>query len=220
MARKKEKKPRAAPRTSTGWAAEEAAEEKIAEGLKRSDLDDGKVTLVDRDLSTPVIETYDADTGELEGSILLKDGVREGITGLVKIIENIDVELDHEANIESMNFQGKLSVENQSKKDRLWDIDLTLKNIDSTTLKSNEIKIRELGTDEDTNTYEEDFVIKGEIKNLLLVKEYVNTLPEADSVLNMRDIESDLLKAKEKTSKAGTKVKERSTIVEEEEEEE
>ncbi len=220
MARKKEKKPRAAPRASTGWAAEEAAEEKIAEGLKRSDLDDGKVTLVDRDLSTPVIETYDADTGELEGSILLKDGVREGITGLVKIIENIDVELDHEANIESMNFQGKLSVENQSKKDRLWDIDLTLKNIDSTTLKSNEIKIRELGTDNDTNAYEEDFVIKGEIKNLLLVKEYVNTLPEADSVLNMRDIESDLLKAKEKTSKAGTKVKERSTIVEEEEEEE
>jgi len=133
MARKKDKKVRAAPRTSTGWAAEEAAEEKIAEGLKRSDLDDGKVILIDRDLSTPVIETYDADTGELEGSILLKDGNREGLTGLVKIIENIDVELDHDANIESMNFQGKLSVENQSKKDRLWDIDLTLKNIESTT---------------------------------------------------------------------------------------
>jgi len=45
MARKKDKKVRAAPRTSTGWAAEEAAEEKIAEGLKRSDLDDGKVIL-------------------------------------------------------------------------------------------------------------------------------------------------------------------------------
>ena len=220
MARKKDKKTRAAPKTSTGWAAEEAAEEKIAEGLKRSDLDDGKVILIDRDLSTPVIETYDADTGELEGSILLKDGIREGMTGLVKIIEKIDVELDHDANIESMNFQGKLSVENQSKKDRLWDIDLTLKNIKSTTLKSNEIKIRELGTDKDTNTYEEDFVIKGEIKNLLLVKEYVNTLPEADSVLNIRDIESDLLKAKDKTSKAGKDVKERSTIVEEEEEEE
>ncbi len=219
MARKKEKKPREAPKTSTGWAAEEAGEEKLAEGLKRSDLDDGKVTIVDRDLSTPVIETYDADTGELEGSILLKDGIREGITGIVKIIENIDVELDHDANIESMDFQGKLSVENQSKKDRLWDIDLTLNNIESTTLKSNEIKIRELGIDKDTNTYEEDFVIKGEIKNLLLVKEYVNTLPEADSVLNIRDIESDLLKAKDKTSKAGTKVKERSTNVEEEEEE-
>ncbi|GAI88016.1 unnamed protein product, partial [marine sediment metagenome] len=157
MARKKEKKPRYGAKPKYGFAAEEAGEEKIAEGLKRSDLDDGKVTLIDRDLSTPVIETYDADTGELEGSILLKDGIREGMTGLVKIIENIDVELDHDANIELMNFQGKLSVENQSKKDRLWDIDLTLKNIDSTTLKSNEIKIRELGTDKDTNAYEEDF---------------------------------------------------------------
>ncbi len=220
MARKKDKKTRAAPRTSTGWAAEEAAEEKIAEGLKRSDLDDGKVILIDRDLSTPVIETYDADTGELEGSILLKDGNREGLPGLVKIIENVDVELDHDANIESMNFKGKLSVENQSKKDRIWDIDLTLKNIESTTLKSNEIKIRELGTDKNTNTYTEEFVIKGEIKNLLLVKEYVNTLPEADNVLNIRDIESDLLKVKGKTSKAGTKVKERSIAVEEMEEEE
>ena len=220
MARKKEKKPREAPKTSTGWAAEETAEEKVADGLKRSDLDVGKVTLIDRDLSTPVIETYDADTGELEGSILLKDGNREGMTGLVKIIENVEVELNHDADIESMNFLGKLSVENQSKKDRIWDIDLTLKNIDSTTLKSNEIKIRELGTDKNTNVYEEDFAIKGEIQNLLLVKEYVNTLPEADNVLNIRDIENDILKAKDKTSKAGTKVKEKSTFVEEEEEEE
>jgi len=220
MARKKEKKPREAPRTSTGWAAEEVAEEKIADGLKRSDLNDGKVTLIDRDLSTPVIETYDADTGELEGSILLKDRNREGLTGLVKIIEKVDVELDHDANINAMNFKGKLSVENQSKKDRIWDIDLTLKNIDRTTIKSNEIKIRELGTDNKTNTYTEDFAIKGEIQNLLLVKEYVNTLPEADNVLNIRDIESDLLKAKDKTSKAGTNVKEKSTFVEEEQEEE
>ena len=86
MARKKDKRPREEPRPRYGFAAEEEAEEKMAEGLKRSDLDDGKVTLVDRDISTPVIETYDATTGELEGSILLKDGNREGLTGLVKII--------------------------------------------------------------------------------------------------------------------------------------
>jgi hypothetical protein len=111
-------------------------------------------------------------------------------------------------------------VENQSKKDRLWDIDLSLKNIDSTSLKSNDIKIRELGTDKNTNTYSEDFVIKEEIKNLLLVQEYVNTLPDADSVLNIKDIETNLMKAKDKTSKAGAKVKERAALVEEEEEEE
>jgi len=220
MARKRDKRPREEPKPRYGFAAEEAAEEKLAEGLKRSELDDGKVVLVDRDISTPVIETYDANTGELEGSILLKDGNREGLTGLVKIIENVDVELDHESNINSINFKGKLSVENQSKKDRLWDIDLSLKNIDSTSLKSNDIKIRELGTDKNTNTYSEDFVIKEEIKNLLLVQEYVNTLPDADSVLNIRDIETNLMKAKDKTSKAGAKVKERVAPVEEEEEEE
>ena len=224
MARKKKEKvpsrPREQSKSSYGWAAEEAADEKLAEGLKRSDLDSGKVMLVDKDISTPVIETYDATTGELEGSILLKDGNREGVTGLVKIIENVDVELDHDSNIESINFKGNLSVENQSKKDRLWDIDLSLKNIESTNLKSKDIKIRELGTDNDTNAYTEDFVIKEEIKNLLLVQEYVNTLPEADNVLNLRDIETNLLKAKDKTSKAGAKVKELVTPVEEEEEEE
>jgi len=220
MARKRDKRPRQEPKPRYGFAAEEAAEEKLAEGLKRSELNDGKVVLVDRDISTPVIETYDANTCQLEGSILLKDGNREGLTGLVKIIENVDVELDHDSNINSINFKGKLSVENQSKKDRLWDIDLSLKNIDSTSLKSNDIKIRELGTDKNTNTYSEDFVIKEEIKNLLLVQEYVNTLPDADSVLNLRDIETNLMKAKDKTSKAGAKVKERVAPVEEEEEEE
>ena len=220
MARKKDKRPREEPKPSYGWAAEEAAEEKMAEGLKRSDLDEHKVTLVDRDISTPVIETYDANTGELEGSILLKDGNREGLTGLVTIVENVDVELDHDSNINSINFKGKLNVENPSSKDRLWDIDLSLKNIDTTNLKSKDIKIRELGTTKNNNTYSEDFIMKEEIKNLLLIQEYVNTLPDADRILNIRDIETNLLLAKDKKSKAGAKVKERVTTVEKEEEKE
>jgi uncharacterized repeat protein (TIGR01451 family) len=195
------------PDRKYGWDSSEAEEAKVAEGLKRSQMDVGKVTLVDRDLSTPVIETYDKDTGALEGSILLKDGNREGLLGLVKIIEDVDVELDHDSNIESMNFQGKLNIENPSKKDRLWDIDIELKNIEKTDLKSKAIKIQELGTDEDTNVESHKFLIKGEVPNLLLVKEYVNTLPNADDVLNNRDIENDLLKLKSKTSKAGSEVK-------------
>jgi predicted DNA binding CopG/RHH family protein len=220
LARKKDKDKRKPEEPQTGWGREEFKEKRVAEGLKRSELDEGKVTLVDRDISTPVIETYDADTGELEGSILLKDGNREGLLGLVKFDEHVDVELDHDANIESINFKGNFSVENPSKKDRLWDIDLSLKNIESTNLKSNEIKIRELGTDDETNTYSEDFLLTREVKNLLLVKEYVNTLKEADRILNIRDIENDLLKVKNKTSKAGTVVKERKVEPEEEEEEE
>ena len=221
MARKKDKKHREeAPTQKSGWDASEADESKVAEGLKRSDKDDGKVTLVDRDLTTPVIETYDADTGALEGSILLKDGNREGLLGLVKIVENVSVELDHESNIESMNFQGNLNIENPSKEDRIWDIDITLKNIEKTDLASEDIKIRELGTDDDTNIETHEFQIKDEVPNLLLVKEYVNTLPNADDVLTVRDIEADLEKLKNKTSKAGSKVKTVVTEVEEEKEEE
>ncbi|MGB5911396.1 MAG: hypothetical protein WBH31_09405 [Promethearchaeia archaeon] len=218
MARKKEKKTRAEPRL--GWDATEVDESKVAEGLKRTEMDDGRVRLVDRDISTPVIETYDADTGELEGSILLKDGNREGLLALVKIMEDVNSELDHDGNIESINFKGKFSVENPSKNDRLWDIDLALKNIESTNLKTNEIKIRELGTDPDTSVESEDFLIKGQAKNLLLIKEYVNTLANADDVLNIRDIEDDLIRLKDKTAKAGSAVKKSKVELEEEEEEE
>lgn len=212
MARKKDKKKK---ETRFGWGSDEEAEEKVAEGLRRTEMDEGRVKLVDRDLSTPVIETYDADTGELEGSILLKDGNREGLLGLVKIIEAVDVELDHSANIESINFTGKINVENPSEKDRLWDIDVTLKNIEDTNLKSNEMKIRELGTTDESDYYTENFSITGEAKNLLLVREYVNTLPDADSVLNIRDIETDLLKSKDKSKKVGKNVKERKAEVKE-----
>jgi hypothetical protein len=216
MARKKkEKKPSFSERM--GWGAEEVEEAKVAEGLKRTELEGGKVTLIDRDISTPVIETYDADTGRLEGSILLKDGNREGLTCLVKIIEDVNSDLDHDGNIKKMNFQGKLNVENPSKKDRLWDIDIKLKNIDKTNLKSDEIKVRELGTDAKTSIDSRNFLLKGEAKNLLLVKEYVNTLKNADEVLNVRDIETNLMKLKDKTAKAGSNVVKK---VEEEEEEE
>jgi hypothetical protein len=220
MARKKDKKPREEPTRGHGWDASEAKEAKVAEGLKRSQMDEGKVTLIDRDLTTPVIETYDADTGALEGSILLKDGNREGLLGLVKIVENVSVELDHDSNIESMNFQGNLNIENPSKKDRIWDIDITLKNIEKTDLASEAIKIRELGTDDATNVETHKFQIKDAVPNLLLVKEYINTLPNADDVLTEREIEADLEKLKNKTSKAGSKVKVVEAKDEEEEEEE
>ncbi|MHA2183334.1 MAG: hypothetical protein ACXAAH_18095 [Promethearchaeota archaeon] len=80
MAKKdKKKQPR-----RMGFDKSEADEELVADALKRSDMDDGKVKLVDRDTATPVIETYDEDTGQLEGSILLKGGNREGLLALVK----------------------------------------------------------------------------------------------------------------------------------------
>jgi len=207
MARKKEKK------KGMGFGAEEREEALEAEGLKRTQMDVGRAELVDRDTSTPYIETYDEDTGELEGSILLKDGNRQGLLAVVRIVEKVDVEQDHDANIESLGFSGKLNVENPSDKDRLWDIDITLKNIESTSLKSEKIEIKELGVSDDDNVESQEFEISGEAKSLLLVKEYINTLPDADNILNINDIETDILKLKDQTATA-------EKLPEEEEEEE
>jgi hypothetical protein len=195
MARKKEK-----PSGGMGFDAEEKQEALEAEGLKRKDIDKGEVELVDRDTKTPYIETYDKKTGEIEGAIYLKDGSRTGLTAQVKIIEDVKVEQDHDAATQSIEFNGKLDVVNPSKVDRLWDIDITLKNIDSTNLKSDAIKIQELGITDKDNTDSREFKISGEAKNLLLVKEYINTLPDGDSVLNRNDIDSNLINLKDKTS--------------------
>ncbi|KKM23699.1 hypothetical protein LCGC14_1612540, partial [marine sediment metagenome] len=140
------------------------------------------------------------DTGKLEGSILLKDGNREGLLALVKIIEGVDVKQDHAANIESFKFSGKLNIENPSSVDRLWDIDISLENIGSTDLKSKDISIRELGTSSPDNIDTRDFQLKKDVKNLLLAKEYICTLPNADDVLNINDIESELIKLKDRTN--------------------
>ncbi len=201
---KEEKKSKKKEEKKGHWDETETSEALEAEGLKRKDLDVGRVELVDRDTSTPYIETYDEDTGQLEGSILLKDGNREGLLALVKIIEEVKVEQDHDADMKSIGFKGKLNVENPSKVDRLWDIDLTLKNIEKTNLKSEQISIQELGVSEDENVDSRDFQIKGEATNLLLIKEYINTLPNADDILNIRDIEKSLLTLKDKTGKAST----------------
>ena len=189
-----------------GFDKSEAGEELVADALKRSDMDDGKVKLVDRDSATPIIETYDEDTGKLEGSILLKDGNREGLLALVKVIEDVEVTQDHDANVGSFSFGGKISIENPSKTDRLWDIDVSLDNIGSTNLKSKDISIRELGTEYPDNINTQEFELKKDVQNLFLVKEFISTLPEADEVLNINDIERELLNLKDKSSKPSKKV--------------
>jgi len=201
---KKDKKKRPKPRMR--FDRTEADEELVADALKRINFDVGKVELVDRDTATPVIETYDEDPGKLEGSILLKDGNREGLLALVKIIEDVEVKQDHDAKVGSFSFGGKISIENTSKTDRLWDIDVSLENIGSTNLKSKEISVRELGTEYPDNVDTKEFELKKDVQNLFLVKEFISTLTEADDVLNINDIEKELLKLKDKTSKPSKKV--------------
>ena len=202
---KKDKKKKEKPTKDTHWDDSEREEEVIADALKRTDLDEGRVELIDRNSATPVIETYDEDTGELEGSILLKDGNREGLLALVKIIEDVEVKQDYGGKIESFNFEGKLNIENPSAVDRLWDIDITLKNIGNTNLKSENISIRELPCTKPDNIDSREFQIKKDIKNLLLVKEFISTLPDSEDVLNINDIEEELLKLNPNATKGTTK---------------
>ena len=117
--------------------------------------------------------------------IILKDGNTEGLLTFVRIVEQVGVEQDHDADLKTISFSGRLEVENPSESDRLWDIDITLNGTEVTNLASDQIKIRELGTTEDTKLYTEDFSITGDAKNLLLIKEYINTLPDADNILNI-----------------------------------
>ncbi len=132
--------------------------------------------------------------------IILKDGNKEGLSVLVKLVEDVKVNQDHHANIKNIGFNGKLSIENPSTVDRVWDINVIFANTESTNLESDEINIQELGINEDDKRHIQEFQLKGEIKNLLLVKEYINTNPNADDILNPNDIEEDLLQLKQKTS--------------------
>ncbi len=183
MARKKEKK-----KSDSKWDAEDADEKEAADKLLGTDMDEGHVEY-DSDRTV----TYDSETGLAEGEVVLKDGNEEGLLAFVKIIEEVNVKQDHEAVVESITFSGRLDIENPSTVDRLWDIDITLANIESTSLDSSEIHIQELGVTEDDNVDSREFEISGEAKNLLLVKEYINTLPNADDILNISDIETDLM---------------------------
>ena len=158
------------------------------------------------------------EIGEITGEIVLKDGYTEGLSALLKIDEAVNVEQDHDANIKAIGFNGKLNVENPSSVDRLWDIDITLSNIEGTDLESGEIKIKELGITDQDNVDSREFQISGEAKNLLLVKEYISTLPNADDILNINDIEADLMRIKEETS--GAKAEKFEAEIEEEPEKE
>ncbi|MGQ4873106.1 MAG: hypothetical protein ACP6IY_03435 [Promethearchaeia archaeon] len=213
MARKKDKKKK--KDEELGWDAEDAEEAKEAEALLGTDMDEGRVVLEDKDKSTVGIETYDEDTGKKEGVIILKDGNTEGLLAQVRIVEQVGVEQDHNAEVKTISFSGKLEVENPSTVDRLWDIDISLTGTEVTNLESSQISIRELGTTDEDRKYEQEFQITGEAKNLLLIKEYINTLPDADSILNITDIEKDLDSLKEKKSQP--EITEASTTSEEEE---
>ncbi|MFX1256637.1 MAG: hypothetical protein ACFFAN_02170 [Promethearchaeota archaeon] len=164
------------------------------EGLKRIEIDNNLFEIIYRSTRIPYIETYNEDTWQYEGAIFLKNGSRIGLLPKVKIIKEVKIEQDHNANVELFYYNSRFDVINPSTIDKLWDIDITLKYIKCTNIESAIIKIQELGVTDEDNTNSREFELKGETKNFLLVKEYINNFPEANNILNLNDIDLDLNK--------------------------
>jgi hypothetical protein len=182
----------------------------MARKKKEKDIEaDERIDVRKKEASTTKVYT------EKSEGIILKDGNQEGLSAIVKFSEEVKVKQDHDANLESIGFKGILNIENPSTIDRLWDIDILLGNVEKVDIESSEIKIQELGITDVDNTDSREFQITGETQNLLIVKEFINTLPTAEDILNINDIESYILKLKDEIS--GVEVEE---IEEEEEEDE
>ncbi|MHA1148070.1 MAG: hypothetical protein ACTSR8_07465 [Promethearchaeota archaeon] len=136
------------------------------------------------------------DTMPSEGEVILKDGSEEGLKAQINVIENVNIEQNHEMEISDFEFTGTLQVKNPSSVDRIWDINIAFESTEGTNLESSEIYIRELGTDEETGVDARDFSIEGEAQSLLLVKEFISTLPEAYESWDISKLEREMLKDK------------------------
>ena len=66
-----------------------------------------------------------ADTTPSEGEIILKDGSEEGLKAQIQVIENVNIEQNHDMEISNFEFTGTLQVKNPSTVDRIWDINKT-----------------------------------------------------------------------------------------------
>ncbi|MHA1869352.1 MAG: hypothetical protein ACTSU2_13450 [Promethearchaeota archaeon] len=157
--------------------------EKISE-LEKETEDESPIEYDDKNIDTEEIETYDKDTGLEEGSLILDDGNREGRVVPVSIREKICLKLEHNGEInesEGAETEGRFSIENVSSKDRLWDINVELANIERTDLEDKYIYFKELAA----NTSEEiSYSLNMEqLEPFVEVKEFISTLndPEIES---------------------------------------
>ncbi|MFO8020527.1 MAG: hypothetical protein R6U96_18030 [Promethearchaeia archaeon] len=121
----------------------------------------------------------------------------EGLLAQINLNENLTVTQDHDMNVDSSKFNGKFEIKNPSTKDRIWDLDINLKNIEQTNLEESEIYVRELGVTEGENTDRREYQISGDIENKLLAKEFISTLPEAYENWDIKELEKIMLQEAE-----------------------
>ncbi len=158
-----------------GFGADEMNEYNKAQDYKRRQMDSGEMAY-----ESDTIETIDHDSGQKEGVIKLAKGKTEGKLVPVKILEKSKIYLEHDgsdAEEESIT-SGEFSIENVSSKDRLWDIDLTLKDIDSTDFENETLSIYELAPGEKE---EKSYEVKEKAARHIDVTEFISTLNDPDT---------------------------------------
>ncbi len=157
-----------------GFGAEEKAEVTHADKLKGQQMDKGT--------KVKGGTTYDEKTGRPEGKVVLKDGNEEGLKVPIIIEEQVKSHLTHTGEkVEDEVISGLFKIQNPSKRDRLWDIDIKLKDIGSTSMEKEELSFRELEPEKDT---QQEYTIKTEkIAKHLEVKEFVSAMndPKTES---------------------------------------
>lgn len=160
-----------------GVGEDEIDEMDNIDGVKRQEMDEGRVGYGSG------TSTYDRDSGAKEGEIELGPAGQEGKVVPVALKEELKLYLEHDGTPNSdkpAETKGVFMVSNESSKDRLWDIDIKLKDIESTNLEEEDFYIRELPAGEVDET---EYEIEVEGQNVMEVSEFISTLndPEIES---------------------------------------
>ncbi len=161
------------------------------EGFMKTESNNGYFELIDNPTATPYIETYDETMNYLENVIFLRAGNRTGLFLEVNKTEEINVELNHDATIKKLDHNDFINIKNPSDKNKIRDIEIIFKNNETTHLNSNEVKIQELDVVGQNNVYSQNLQADI-IGDLPIIKEYINTFPDADNILNLNDIDLDI----------------------------
>ena len=120
--------------TSMGFGAGEKEEEEEAEGLKERGATSEKIQYKSKGSSSSEIDTYDTKTGKKAGGIYLKDGNSSGELVPLTLTEQVQATYDFNATApqkKSLKTSGIFKIANKSAHNRIWDVDVTFKNLDN-----------------------------------------------------------------------------------------
>ncbi|MGC9781157.1 MAG: hypothetical protein HZR80_18085 [Candidatus Heimdallarchaeota archaeon] len=156
-----------------GFGAEESEEKEEAEELKGEEMDETEGELEEDQ------DTFDKETGEKEGKLILGDSEMDSKLVPIKIDEKIELFFEHDGtpSDKEITRTGKVEITNNSEKDRLWDIDLKFNNISNTDMEEDSIKLQELNP-QDIKEFEYTFEV--EVEPEIEVHEFISTAGDTD----------------------------------------